>query len=398
MLIDRLATQELLAALNRQPSVALLGSRQVGKSTLAHQIAAGVDSIYLDLESRSSTILLDEPRNFFMSNLDRLIVLDEVHRVPEIFSEVRGVIDHARLTGRRTGLFLFLGSASMDLLRQGSESLAGRLGYVDLNPINAIEASSSDIDMSTLWFRGGYPESLLAISDANSFRWRTEFIRSYMERDLRIYSERIQYQLMEQLFTMLAYAQGRVLNYESFSRSLSVKGPVVRRYIELLERLLLVRILRPFRANVPKQYVKSPKIYIRDSGLLHATVLLDTTVKLQGNPIVGHSWEGFVIENLMSVAPFGTRSYFYRTARGAEIDLLLHLPGGEEIWAIEIKRSLTSKVRRGFFSAREDVAATRSILVHDGTDNITMANKVEAVGLLSLCGQLRSMQLDQFTS
>ena len=398
MLIERLATLELLSALHRQPSVALLGSRQVGKSTLAHQIAAGVDSIYLDLESRSSTILLDEPRSFFMSNLDRLIVLDEVQRVPEIFSEVRGVIDHARLTGRRTGLFLFLGSASMDLLRQGSESLAGRLGYVELNPINAMEAWSSGIDISKLWFRGGYPESLLSRSDANSFRWRTEFIRSYMERDLRIYSERIQYQLMERLFTMLAYAQGSVLNYESFSRSLSVTGPVVRRYIELLERLLLVRILRPIRANVPKQYVKSPKIYIRDSGLLHALVLVDTPMKLLGNPIVGHSWEGFVIENLLSVAPFGTRAYFYRTAKGAEIDLVLHLPGGEEIWAIEIKRSLTSKVRRGFFSAREDIAATRSVLVHEGTENITMANEVEAIGLLALCSQLRSMQLHQSTS
>lgn len=394
-LIERLATQELISTLNRQPSVALLGSRQVGKSTLAHEIAGSIESIYLDLESSSAKILLDDARNFFLSNLDRLIILDEVHRVPEIFSEIRGVIDHARLTGQRTGLFLFLGSASIDLLRQGRESLAGRLGYVELDPINVLEANQSEIDIPTLWFRGGYPQSLLTKSDTNSFRWRSEFIRSYMERDLRIFSERIQYHLMEQLFTMVAYAQGWVLNYESFAKSLSVTGPVVRRYIELLERLLLVRILRPFRANVPKQYVKSPKIYIRDSGLLHALVLFDTSIKLYGNPIVGFSWEGFVIENLLSVAPFGTRAYFYRTAKGAEIDLVLLLPGGDEIWAIEIKRRLTSKVRRGFFSAREDIAATRSILVHEGTENITMANEVEAIGILALCAQLRSMNLER---
>lgn len=385
MLIPRKVSREVETALAHQASVALIGPRQVGKTTLALQLAQCREVIYLDLEQSGDRQVLNDPLDFFTKHLGTLVVLDEVHRVPEIFAQLRGVIDRVRFQGTRHGQFLFLGSASMDLLKQSSESLAGRISFVSLNPVSVLEAHVASIDSSTLWLRGGFPDSLLAPSDAVSLTWRSNFIRTYIERDTRTFMPRVSSTLIEKLWTMLAHSQGGVVNYASLARSLSVSPPTVRNYVEFLNELLLVRILRPFQPSVRKQYVKSPKLYIRDSGLAHALLGVETDVQLRKHPVVGHSWEAFVIEQILDGSPKGTQASFYRSAKGAEIDLILDFPGLESRWAVEIKRDIASGVRKGFYFAIEDVKATKSYVVHSGTSQFSLGRGIEAIGLIELC-------------
>lgn len=390
-MIQRRAFSVLRETLERKASVALIGPRQVGKTTLALSLADSVGGTYWDLERTDVQIIFEDISGFFRSQEGRLVILDEVHRAPKLFSSIRGVIDRSRREGNRNGLFLFLGSASIDLLGQGSESLAGRLVFVDLDPIDVLEATEADIPVTELWIRGGFPYSLTTASDDVSFRWRQDFIQTYVERYMGMFAERVPRELLRQIWTMLAYSQGSVLNLSSLGRALGVSAPTVRKYVELLEKLLLIRRLSPIHTNVKKQLVKSPKVYIRDSGLVHALLGLDTELKLRSHPIVGLSWEGFVIENLLRVSPHGTFAGFYRTAKGAEVDLVLDLPGMNERWAIEIKRSLSSKLTRGFFEARNDLSVNRSFLVHGGEDRFRMDNDVEVVGLTSICNELSNL-------
>lgn len=396
MFIPRQASQILIDTLARQACVALLGPRQVGKTTLTLELAKDRDSRYLDLERQSDRLVLQDADFFFAQNRDKLVILDEIHRTPEIFSQLRGEVDRARFEGIRNNLYLILGSASMDLLRQSGESLAGRIAYVQLDPINVFEANQCGIDLPTLWLRGGFPDSLASSSDSDSFGWRTDFIRSYLERDLKIFSERSPTVMFEQLWTMLAYAQGSVVNYSSLSKSLGISAPTVRNYIELLEKLLLVRILRPFHANVTKQYVKSPKVYVRDSGLTHALLGLQTDLQLLGHPVVGHSWEGFVIENILSVVPSGTQANFYRTAKGAEIDLVLQFPGYQSRWAIEIKRNVAASMKKGFHIAKDDIGADKCFVVHTGVGRELLSHDTEAVGLLEICTEIQDFDKPNF--
>ena len=391
MYIDRIAYKQLVQALSSQASVALIGPRQSGKTTLAHKFVENTDAVYVDLQRSSDRQMLVDPDQFFERNSERLVILDEIHTMPDIFSEMRGAIDRARMRDRRTGMFLLLGSASLDLLKRGSESLAGRISYVDLLPISIIEAAHANVSNTTLWLRGGFPDSLTAESDSSSFDWRNAFIRSYIERDIRIFSERMSSNLLEQLLHMIAYSQGSLLNITSLARALGVSTTTVRNYIEFLENLLIVRRLTPYHANVKKQLVKSPKIYIRDSGLVHALLGLSSEIDLLRHPVVGFSWEGFVIENLLASSPPGTRASFYRTAKGAEIDLLLHFRDGSLSWAVEIKRNIAAPVRKGFHVARDDINPTRSFVVHSGEGRFHQPNEIEAVSLLDLCNELRSM-------
>lgn len=391
MYIPRIASQILNDSLNSQACVALIGPRQVGKTTLALQISKETASTYLDLERQSDRLVLQDPDYFFSQNRDKLVILDEIHRTPEIFSQLRGEIDRARFEGIRHNLYLILGSASMELLRQSGESLAGRISYVALNPINIIEAKKSGIGLATIWLRGGFPDSLTASSDSKSFRWRSDCIRSYLERDIRIFSERTPIALVEHLWTMLAYSQGSTVNYSTLAKSLGVSAPTIRSYIELLEKLLLVRVLRPFRANVNKQYVKSPKVYVRDSGLTHALLGLQNELQLYGHPVVGRSWEGFVIENILSVLPQGTQAHFYRTAKGAEIDLILQFPGLETRWAIEIKRNIAAPTSKGFHIAKTDISANKCFVVHTGADRVSLSQDTEGIGLLDICKELQDI-------
>ena len=387
-MITRNALFSVQEALQRQAAVALIGPRQVGKTTLAHSIAETTPSLYLDLESSEDRNKLVEPALFLHLYEDRLVILDEIHRVPELFQSLRGLIDQGRRKGHSTGRFLILGSASMDLLRQSGESLAGRIAYVDMGPLDIREIEDNQEAWENLWLRGGFPDSYLA-DDRQSLVWRKDFIRTYLEREIPQFGPRIPAQTLERLWTMLAHNQGGLLNASKLATSLSISGQTVTRYIDLLADLLLVRRLEPFHANIQKRLVKSPKIYVRDSGIVHALLGITDHNSLAGHPVIGTSWEGFVTENLIATAPQGTKSNFYRTTAGAEIDLLLELPDGE-LWGIEIKRGLAPKLERGFHQARTDLHLTRSFVVYAGKDRYPLANGVEAISLLEMTQLLSS--------
>ena len=389
-MITRKVLFSVQQALKRQAAVALIGPRQVGKTTLAHAIAETTPSLYLDLESREDRNKLTEPALFLSLYEDRLVILDEIHRVPELFQTLRGLIDAGRRKGYRTGRFLILGSASMDLLRQSGESLAGRIAYIDMGPFDVRDIEQSRQALNDLWLRGGFPDSFLAEDDRQSMAWRKDFIRTYLEREIPQFGPRIPAQTLERLWTMLAHSQGSLLNASNLAAALSVSAQTITRYIDLLVDLLLVRRLEPFHANTQKRLVKSPKTYVRDSGLVHALLSIATYNALAGHPVIGMSWEGFVIENLIAVAPDGTRWNFYRTSAGAEIDLLLELPDGK-LWAIEIKRGLSPKLERGFHQARMDLEPERSFVVYSGEARYPIAEGVEALSLFEMAQMLDAL-------
>ena len=371
--------------LAHNPAVALLGPRQAGKTTVALELARQADHIYLDLESELDRAKLTSPELYLSERLDRLVVLDEVHRVPGLFPILRGLIDTARRQGRRSGLYLLLGSASLDLLQQAGESLAGRVAYRELTPLNALEIPAAD--HTRLWLRGGFPESYLSRTAAASLRWRQDFIRTYVEREIPLFGGRVGPDTVRRLWGMLAHQQGGLVNASVLGRSLAADTRTVNRYLDLLVEMFLVRRLEPWHANLGKRLTKSPKLYVRDSGLLHALLGLPDEEALLGHPAAGASWEGFVIENLITAAGPQASAHFFRTAAGAEIDLLLQWPGAER-WAIEIKRGLTPRVERGFHTACEDLQPARKLVVYPGEESFPLGHGVQAMALATLCGEL----------
>ena len=390
MMIPRRAFPAVQAARSRQAAVALVGPRQVGKTTLAHTIAAATPSIYLDLEATEDRAKLADPVLFLSNYEDNLVVLDEIQRVPELFPTLRGVIDRGRRHGRKTSRFLILGSASMDLLKQSSESLAGRIAYVEMGPLNVLETAATHPDTNTLWIRGGFPESYLASNDHNSLEWRKDFIRTYLERDVPLLGPRVPAETLERLWTMLAHEQAALLNASRLATALMISAQTVTRYIDLLVDLLLVRRLRPFHGNVGKRLVKSPKVFVRDSGIVHALLGIADHNALSGHPVVGASWEGFVIENLIAAAPARTIPSFYRTAAGAEIDLILEIPG-HGMWALEIKRSLSAKPEKGFYLACEDLKPQHRFLVNSGNERYPINPGFDAIGLTDMARLLAAL-------
>ena len=360
-----------------------LGKSTVGKTTLALEIAGTRPAVYLDLESEADRAKLAEPELYLAQHEDKLVILDEIQRTPQLFRSLRGLIDAGRRRGHGKGRFLVLGSASIDLLRQSSESLAGRIRYLELAPLDAGEVGRKRLD--GLWLRGGFPESLLAASDAASLRWRTDFIRTYLERDIPQLGPRIPAETLRRLWTMLAHQQGGLLNAAALARALAVDGKTVAVYLDLLVDLLLVRRLAPWHGNVRKRLVKSPKVYVRDSGLVHSLLGVGDREDLLSHPVSGGSWEGLAIESLIAAAPSGTEAHFFRTAAGAEIDLLLKLPGHRKPWAVEIKRGLAPKLERGFQLACDTVRPERRLVVYGGTERFPLADDVEAVSLVELC-------------
>ena len=386
-MLSRLLHGQVLEALNRQAAVAIVGPRQSGKTTLAHQIGTRRKAIYLDLEDRDDRNRLDEPVLFLDSVADRLVILDEIHRVPELFQTLRGIIDRGRREGNGVGRFLILGSASIDLLRQSGESLAGRISYLDLTPFSVDEVEDEPAARERLWFRGGFPMSYLAEDDEASLTWRKDFIRTYLERDVPAFGPRVPAITLERLWTMLAHRQGSLLNASALAHALETSPQSVTRYIDLLADLLLVRRLPPVHANVGKRLVKSPKVYIRDSGIVHALLGIPSLAALAGHPVVGRSWEGFAIETLVSALAWPSFASFYRTSAGAEVDLVIEHPG--ESWAIEIKRSMAKKVSRGFYSACDDLQPKRAYVVHTGDDRFPVSASVEAIGLRELAAEIR---------
>ncbi len=375
----------LTEELQHSPAVALLGPRQSGKTTLALEAAKAIPSIYLDLESERDRAKLVQPELYLVDHLDKLVILDEVHRAPNLFPVLRGLIDQARRAGHAAGQYLLLGSASLDLLQQSGETLAGRIAYLELSPLNLLETGAEQMDV--LWLRGGFPDSLTAPSETRSLRWRQNFIRTYLERDIPQFGPRIAADTLRRFWTMLAHHQSGLLTVAQLARNIGVDAKTAQSYIDLLCDLLLVRRLPPWHANVGKRLVKSPKVYVRDSGLVHALLDVSTKEALLSHMVLGASWEGFVIENLLSCAPANVQGYFYRTSGGAEVDLLLVWPDGN-IWAIEIKRSLTPKVERGFHAACDDLRPVRKLVVYPGTESFPLGHDIQAVALPTLCQEV----------
>lgn len=382
-MIPRWVRQDVVEALDSQPAVALVGPRQVGKTTLAVEIAEQRGGLYLDLENPLDLAKLSEPVGFLGAHRDRLVVIDEIHRAPELFPVLRGIIDAGRREGKGTGRFLVLGSAALDLMRQ-SETLAGRIRYVPMGPLTLPETGPPD----RLWLRGGFPNSMLAPDDRESLRWRQDFIQTYLERDIPLFGPRIPAETLRRFWTMLAHRQGSLLNASDLARALEVSAQTVTRYLDLLCDLLLVRRVPPFVGNVGKRLVKSPRVYVRDSGLVHALLGLESLDDVLSHPVVGASWEGFVLENLLTFLPWRTEPSHYRSSGGAEIDLVLSFASGA-LWAIEVKRSPAAKPQRGFHEACEAIGVQRRILVRSGEGRFPLGNGVESVGLADLCDELR---------
>ncbi len=388
-MLARSITETVTARLRHFPAVALIGPRQVGKTTLARRLAEAGDSVYLDLEDPVDAAKLNDAAGYLRGLRRRLVVIDEVQRAPGLFQLLRVLIDERIRAGEVSGQFLLLGSAAPDLLRQSGESLAGRIAYLELPPLDVRETGGDAA--SRLWVRGGFPPSFLAASDLQSAEWREQFIRTYLERDVPQLGPRVPAETLRRLWTMLAHGQGGLLNLAGLARSLAIDGKTVARYVDLLADLFLVRRLAPFHANVRKRLVKSPKIYVRDSGLVHALLRLDDEDAVLGHPVAGESWEGFVIETLIRAAPDRAGASFYLTATGVEVDLLLELPGAQ-LWAFEIKRAAAPKVKRGLRIALEDLRPDRTFIVYSGKERYPMGGGVEAIGLTALADTLAGLE------
>ena len=390
-MIARFAQPKLRKLLQQFPAVALLGPRQVGKTTLALSLAEelGTQALYLDLELPSDRAKLTEPELYLAQHADRLVIFDEIHRLPGIFATLRSLIDQRRRKGKRNGQFLLLGSASIDLLQQSAETLAGRIAYEELTPFSVAEVAASGIGTpdqlwSRLWNRGGFPDSFLATSDEDSFAWRSAFIQTYLERDVPALGPRIPAETLRRYWQMLAHNQGQMLNAAQLASGLGVSGHTVARYLDIMVDLLLVRRLQPWAANAKKRLVRTPKVYVRDSGLLHALLGIRNMEELLGHPVVGPSWEGMLIENILGALPATARTSFYRTSAGAEIDLVIEF-SAKERWGIEIKRSLGSPApSKGFYNGCEDIKATRQIVLYPGEERFKLDKKTEVMPLSSL--------------
>ena len=387
----RFALQRLGTLLGQFPAVALLGPRQSGKTTMGFaQKEIHPDALYLDLELPSAQRQLDDPEAFFLSHPNQLVILDEVQRVPELFSILRGVIDQRRRNGESNGQFLLLGSASGVLLQQSSESLAGRVAQMELTPFQArelFEDAASPAEMNRLWIRGGFPLSWLASDDAASLAWREAFITTYLEKDIPALGPRIAATTLRRLWSMLAHNQGEMLDQSKLASALALSGQTVGRYIDLLCDLMLVRRLPAWSGNVAKRLSRAPKVYVRDSGLVHALLGLQDLDTVLSHPVAGSSWEGFVVEQLITAAPSAQAS-FYRTSNGAEVDLVLEFRRGQR-WVIEIKRSSAPTVSRGFYVAATDLQAERKLLVapvdqpYPAKEGIEVMNPLQAARLIA---------------
>ena len=386
--------RRLLAAvresLRESPAVVLLGPRQVGKTTLALAIEKeyGRRATYLDLERDADRRRLTDADAYLRTHSGRLVILDEIHRAPELFPTLRGIIDARRRAGQQAGHFLLLGSTSMDLQQQAVESLAGRVAYLELPSVRVDELPRRGFDVDTLWLRGGFPQSLLASNDRASLRWRENFIRSYLERDVPMFAPRLPAATIGRLWRMLSHLHGTPLNKARLASSLDVSAPTIGAYIDLLEDLLLVRRLQPWSGNLGKRLVRAPKTYLRDSGVLHALLHIESMDDLLSHPTAGLSWEGFVVEQLINAAGPRRIPLYFRTEKGAEADLVFER-GGRVDMVVEIKRSTAPTVSKGFHIACEDLSPSNAYVVHSGKDEWPMGNGVTAISVAGLMSRLR---------
>jgi hypothetical protein len=382
-MIKRLLQDIVIHSLKEYPVVGILGSRQVGKTTLAKSVKKAVrpDAVYLDLELPSDVNKLQDAELYLHQFEDTLVIIDEIQRMPSLFPLIRSLVDQNRIGGR----FLILGSASPALIRHSSESLAGRIIYHELAPLSLSETGAKRFQ--NLLLRGGYPKSFLAENDNESFIWRESYIKTYLEMDIPQLDIRIPSVQLRRFWTMLAHCHGQLWNASKLAGSLGVSAPTVRRYLDILEETFIIRQLQPYHANMKKRLIKAPKVYIRDSGLSHALLRIKTFEDLLGHPSIGASWEGFVIEQIVSLLPQNSELYFYRTNAGAEIDLLCMDQKNQPL-PIEIKYSLSPSVSRGFWNAYEDLSCKRGYVVYPGKEMYPLGKNVSVLPLEMLESQL----------
>ena len=392
-MISRFLTKELMDALEHMPAVALLGTRQVGKTSLALEISEAVihkSVSYLDLELDTDLAKLDDPEGYLKTFENKLLIIDEVQLKPDLFRILRGLIDRRKRAGETAAHFLLLGSASRDLLRQSSESLAGRIRYLELKPFSISEISEQDpleFSPEKLWFRGGYPQSYLAASDHESWNWRSDFVASYIERDIPQLGIHVSAARMSRFWKMLSHYQGQQINLSALGKSLEVSHTTIRNYLDVLTDLYVVRQLQPWAGNTKKRLVKSPKIYIRDTGILHRLLSISEYDDLLGHPVLGYSWEGFVIENILGVLSDKWRASYYRSSEQTEIDLVLE-KSHIEVWGVEIKRSSAPKISAGFHRACKEIKATKKFIVYSGKERFPVSGGTEVIGIVDFINLL----------
>ncbi|MFT4925081.1 MAG: putative AAA+ superfamily ATPase [Phenylobacterium sp.] len=390
-MILRLLESKIIQALNAMPVVAILGSRQVGKTTLAFDIAKkrignmlDKEVSYLDLELDSDLAKLNDAEAFLKRFENKLLIIDEVQRKPDLFKVLRSLVDARKRSGERSCQFLLLGSASRDLLQHSSETLAGRIRYLELPPFSLPEVTQVDPlipAIEKLWLRGGFPDSYLAFDDDESWQWRSDFISTYVERDIPLMGHnRVPATRIKRVWSMLAHWHGQQVNLSSLGKSLEVDHKTIRFYLDMLTDFYMLRQLQPWSGNTKKRLIKSPKIYVRDTGLLHRLLNIVDFESLMGHPSIGNSWEGFVIENILNNLSDKWQYSYYRTSSQAEIDLVLEGPR-QEVWAVEIKRSSAPKVSKGFHLASEDIKATKKFVVYSGEDSFPMSAETQVIGL-----------------
>ena len=389
-MLERRIAENIKKDIARNPVVMLLGAHQVGKTTLSKAIAKDTESVYLDLENfEDLRIIQDDPKRFLSSHSDKLVVLDEIRRAPDLFMVLRGLIDKNRQQECKGAQFLLLGSASMDLLRQPSESLAGRITCTEMTGLNILEVGGEKQSIQKVWLRGGFPESYLAQNDGEAMEWLEGLVRTYLQRDVPQMGFRVPDDKLRRLWTFLA--QGETVNVSKMAANLEVRNALVNHYIDILTGLLLVRRIEPWQANVKKRLVKSPRYYVRDSGVLHRLLGIGNHRALLSNPVLGKSWEGFVIENIHSVLPRFAETYFYQTSAGAEIDLVIKMPNAE-VWAVEIKYGITPQLGKHYGRTCDDVGAVRRYIVYGGDNEFPTDGDVRVVSLPKIMEHLISFR------
>lgn len=389
-MIKRHLYHRLKEALTQFPAVALLGPRQIGKTTLAFDLSKEKEAPvhYFDLENPADLAKFQDASSFLKRYRGELVILDEIQRLPDLFTILRGLIDEARREGHKVGQFLLLGSASHELLRQSSESLAGRILYINLMGLTPLEVGIDKVN--TLWLRGGFPDSFLASTDLSSFEWRDALISTYLEREISQFGLRIPHATLGRLWSMLAHNQGQVLNVARLAEAVGISSTTVNRYLDVLSDLFLIRRLEPWSKNIGKRLVRSPKIYIRDSGLCHTLLRIDSYENLLAHPVVGSSWESFVIEQISTSLPRSVPVMFYRTQAGAEIDLVIEI-AYDKLIAIEVKRSVAPKLSKGLVDTLSSLKPVKTYIVNAGDDHYPLREDVNVISLPLLLTELQKL-------
>jgi len=383
-MINRFIEKKLLNTINNFPATGVIGPRQVGKTTLAKQLIKKIEkeTVYIDIENPRDRVKLSDPVLFFENNMDRCIIIDEIQLMPELFSVLRPIIDMKRETGR----FIILGSASPVLMRQSAQSLAGRIAYIELSGFNLLELEPESLNK--LWLKGGFPDAFLSKDTEIWQQWLDNFIKTYINTDLPILGLDIDRNTIRNLWTMLSHVDAQIINYSNISRSLSVSSTTIKKYIDFLEKAFLIRQLQPFYPNIKKRIVKAPKVYLRDTGILHNLLNIQSTDELEGHPLKGNSWEGYVIEQILQIAGPSYESYYYRTHQGAECDLVL-TKSSKPVYALEIKLSAAPSLTKGNIIALEDIGAAKNFIIVPESDEYQISENITVCDLRCFLEQIK---------